>query len=106
MRNEDYFGYDFAANGTTGARVPFYGLVEPVVRLAEAAAAAAIDAYGAIERFAAAARRRRLIAQTIAELSELDDRMLRDIGIERDQVRAVAEAVVDNPRFSLRDLPR
>jgi uncharacterized protein YjiS (DUF1127 family) len=46
---------------------------------------------GVAEMWRTAARKR----TTIAELSKLDDRLLRDIGIERGQIEEVANAIAE-----------
>jgi len=106
MKPEEYFRYDYAATGSSGARVPFYGLVEPTLRLACTVSDAIFAAYRYLDKAVAAVWRRVLIERTVKELSGLDDHLLKDIGIERGQIRHLAEAVAHNPRFSVRDLPR
>jgi len=48
-------------------------------------------------------RRWRLRARTRAELSALDDSMLRDIGVERGQIDGIAEAVANGEGFARGD---
>ena len=49
-------------------------------------------------------KRARAIAATMKALSCLEDHVLRDIGIDRDNIYAVSVAVVDDPQFDVRDL--
>ena len=48
--------------------------------------------------------RAREIAATMKELSRLEDHVLRDIGVDRDNIYAVSVAVVDDPKIDLREL--
>ncbi|MCB1742304.1 MAG: DUF1127 domain-containing protein [Gammaproteobacteria bacterium] len=47
-------------------------------------------------------RRGRAIARTIAELSRLDDHVLRDVGIRRSEIRVVARSLVEHPGVDVR----
>ena len=82
----------------------FDALVEPVHGLAEGI----LYGFSALRRKARkrieAWRRDHAIRVTIAELSRLEDHMLKDIGVDRDNIYAVAVAVVDDPTVKVRDL--
>lgn len=51
-----------------------------------------------------ARRRERAIAITMNQLSAFDDRMLREIGINRGDIYAASVALVDGPNVDLREL--
>lgn len=53
---------------------------------------------GAVARVAAFHRRRRQIDRTVAALSQLNDHLLKDIGIHRSQIRSIARSGRDLPR--------
>ena len=76
--------------------VPAYGLAEAL--LAKLSAMRRRLAKGL-----AARRRERAIAITINQLSAIDDRVLRDIGISRGDIHAVSVAVVDDPGVNVRN---
>jgi uncharacterized protein YjiS (DUF1127 family) len=82
----------------------FDALVEPVNGLSEGI----LYGFSALRRKLAGAfaswRRSRAIDITVAELSRLDNRTLKDIGVCRDNIYAVAVAVVDDPSASVRDI--
>lgn len=73
------------------------GEIKDVVAQAQrlSAQARGEHAYGLFHAIAETFRRWRLRARTRAELSALDDAMLRDIGIERGQIEGIAEAVAN-----------
>ena len=56
------------------------------------------------EKRSAERKRDKSIAFTIRELSRLDERLLRDIGISRGDIHAVAIAVVDNPNVNVQEI--
>ncbi len=56
------------------------------------------------EQRSAERKRDRAIAITIRELSRLDDRILRDIGINRCDIQAIAIAVTDNPNVNVHEI--
>jgi uncharacterized protein YjiS (DUF1127 family) len=82
----------------------FDALMAPAYALAEGL----ICGFSAVHRYIArgleSRRRERAIAVTIRELSGLDDRVLRDIGIERGNIHAVSVAVVDDPNVNVREI--
>ena len=84
----------------------FDSLVEPVYGLAEGI----LYGFSALRRRLAKGveswKRDRAIRITIAELSRLEDRILKDIGVDRDNIHAAAVAVVDDPTVRVRDLAR
>ena len=74
---------------------PFVGLVTPTFEVAEAIVSVFASLRDFIVREYEAWRRRRLMARTIAELSGLDDHVLRDIGVPREDIHAVALGAVE-----------
>ena len=71
---------------------PFVGLVTPTFGAAEGI----VSAFGALKDFIVKEyeswKRRRLMARTISELSSLDDHILLDIGVPREDIYATASA--------------
>jgi len=57
-----------------------------------------------LERGHNAGKRQREITKTVRELSGLDDRILRDIGISRGDIYVVSVAVVGDPNVDVREL--
>ena len=76
---------------------PAYGLAEVILSGLSATCRM-------LDKHLAARRRNRAIAITINELSGLEDRVLRDIGINRADICVVSVAVVDDPNVNLREL--
>lgn len=56
------------------------------------------------EQRSAERKRDKSIAFTVRELSRLDERLLRDIGISRGDIHAVAIAVADNPHVNVQEI--
>lgn len=76
-------------------RTPFYELVAPNMYLGQTIATALAGAYDGVVAFVDHLAKRRRIAETIAALDSLDDRVLRDIGIHRSQIGSVSRAAVE-----------
>jgi uncharacterized protein YjiS (DUF1127 family) len=72
---------------------PSFTLGEIIVAMIQAAGAIARRAY---ERH----RQRREAAATYAALCQLDDRMLRDLGFDRSQIRCIAEKVTGEAAYN------
>ena len=76
---------------------PFAALLSPLCFVSEGLLAAAAE----VRKFFASAFRRWCnefkIARTVEEMSRLDDRILRDIGVYRDEIYFAARAAVENP---------
>ena len=79
---------------------PFVGLVTPTFGIAEAV----VEAFGSLKDFIVREReswrRRRLMARTIAELSSLDDYILRDIGLPREDIYSAACEATNDANYS------
>jgi len=77
-------------------------MVAPTYSLAESL----MYGFSGLRRIAVASfkswKRDRAIAITISELSRLESHVLRDIGIDRDNIYAAAVAVVDDPKADVR----
>ncbi len=82
----------------------FDALVEPVYGLAEGILYGFSELRRKVRKGIESWKRDHAIRVTIAELSRLDDRVLKDIGVDRDNIYAVAVAVVDDPTVNVRDL--
>ena len=82
----------------------FDALVEPTYGLAEGIHYGFAALRRRVVKSIEAWKRSHAIRVTIAELSRLDDRMLKDIGVDRDNIHAVAVAVVDDPTVSAREI--
>lgn len=97
-------------NHETGSRsaygAAFEAVLAPICGLAEGILHGVSVMLRKLERRRAARRRKRAVAVTMRELYRLEDRVLRDIGITRHDVRAVAGAVVGDPKVDVRDLLR
>lgn len=87
-----------------GAGARFEAVLAPTCGLAEGILFGLFALLRKRERRRAARQRERAIAVTARQLSRLDDRVLRDIGIARDAIPIAAEAVVDDPNVNLRKL--
>lgn len=85
----------------TDLLVPFASLTEPTPL---------VDAWrrftARMARISASIARAWAIRRTVAAFSELDAETLEDIGVERYDLRFVAEIVVDNPSAGFRALWR
>lgn len=75
------------------ASVPMLGLLGPSLSRAGHAAAAPDTGPGWLARALRRMRRDHAARRAADELARLDDRMLRDIGLQRSDIRAVATAV-------------
>ena len=81
---------------------PFGGLVTPTFGIAEAI----VSVFASLRDFIVGKyeswRHHRVMVRTIAELSSLDDHVLRDIGVSREDIYAVARGAVEGgkSRFS------
>ena len=82
----------------------FDALVAPTYSLAEAIMFGFSELRRKIAEGFESWKRDRAIAVTVRELSRHDDRLLKDIGVDRDNIYAVAVAVVDDPKIDVRDL--
>ena len=87
-----------------GASASFEALLAPTYGLADGILYGVSALARKVERHNAAHKRKRAIAVTVRELSRLDDRVLKDIGIARHDILAVSEAIVDHPDVNLRNL--
>ena len=83
---------------------PFVGLVTPTFGAAEGIVSAFAALRDYLVRGYQSWRSRRLMVRTIAELSSLDDHILRDIGVPREDIYSVARESVEGgmSRFSHR----
>ena len=79
------------------AKPPFADLVAPANDLAEALLAIFSDLGNALIGRIRRWRNEAKIARTAAELSRLEDRMLDDIGIRREDIYLAARASVETP---------
>jgi|GEM_PF-885513 len=76
-------------------RVPFIEVVEPLIYVGEEVARLGSAAISATTRVAAALVRWHNMQSTIKALRTLDDRMLNDIGVRREDITAVARKLAN-----------
>lgn len=93
-RKQDHHRAAFAGAGTT--QVPFYGVVAPTIYIGEAVASALSSA---VKYVFEAIRRGYWERKTRVALSDLDDAILRDIGVARSEIAEVARRSAENPGF-------
>ena len=82
--------------------VPFAGPVAPMAPFAEAISEVLEICCAVVGRIVAAASRRRRERRTIDVLIALPDHTLRDIGVHRFEIEAVAHHVVHHPGIDYR----
>jgi len=70
--------------------LPLFELLEPSFSRNSAATVSKASKPGVFQRALARFQYAVAVRRTIAELSKLDDRILRDIGVERDGIRSIA----------------
>lgn len=87
-------------------RVPYYEFVNFQIQLGSAVVFALLKAYVWMSDAARATWRWYATRQTHHELRELNDQILKDIGISRSDIPAVSRMSAADPGFSFRDLPR
>ena len=87
-----------------GAGASFEALLAPTYGLADGILYGVSALARKVEKHIAARKRQRAITVTVRELSRLEDRVLKDIGIARHDIHAVSEAIVDNAKIDLRNL--
>ena len=103
-KSTHYSGFSPASHSPT--RVPFFEVVEPQPFVGSAIASALWSTFDTLERAAKAAWRRYRAYKTEKALLALDDATLKDIGVYRSEIQAVALESAKHPNFSYRDLPR
>ena len=87
-------------------RVPYYEFVDFQIQLGSAVVFALLKVYVWVSSAAAAVWRWHATRQTHHELMELNDQILKDIGISRGDIPVVSRMSAEDPSFSFRDLPR
>ena len=95
MKRNDYFDKAATASGGT-TPVPFYGVIAPTAYVGEIIASGLSKA---ISHAFDAIRRSYWERKTRIALSELDDASLRDIGVSRSEIHAIARTVAENPTY-------
>jgi uncharacterized protein YjiS (DUF1127 family) len=81
---------------------PFTGLVAPAIFVNEGILAAFAEFRGFLARTFRRWYNEFRIARTIAEMSRLDDHILSDIGVSRDEIARAARFVVEKPGVDFR----
>jgi uncharacterized protein YjiS (DUF1127 family) len=97
MMNITYRDYPYHVS----RRVPFFELLEPSVSRPVNSSTTRATGPGWFARAVSRIRHSLAVRRTVAELSRLDDRTLRDIGLHRTDIDAAAAAAVGK-RFSTR----
>lgn len=81
---------------------PFSGLIAPAIFINEGILAAVAELRDFIVSTLRRWHNEYKIARTITELSELDDHILYDIGLLREEIAIAARTVVENPGTDFR----
>jgi uncharacterized protein YjiS (DUF1127 family) len=93
----DHYGHAHAGAGyaNTPARVPFVELVEPLMYVGEEVVRFGSAAVAGTSRVTGAFIRWHNERSTIKALRELDDHLLDDIGVRREEISAVARKLAN-----------
>jgi len=93
MKRNDQFNEAANAGGGT-TQVPFHGVIAPTAFVSEIIATALMSAINGTYE---AVRRSYWERKTRVALSDLDDAILRDIGVTRSEIPEVARTAVGSP---------